>query len=118
MCIRDRINSTRECQLELQSRFGPFSINIIADVAPEDSFGYRIDRLRIGAVVSKLKLMTLADPAFSKPVIDIPAVNIIVGAEHYKKILGSKSKSKNVDGVDLYLSNFGWVVIGKLPSSE
>lgn len=112
------VNTTHECRFEIVSRFGNFSLSVKADIVPESVFSYSINNLRIGAVVQKLKLLTLADPAFLKPVVNIPVVNIIIGAEHYMKIIGSKPKIKVVDGVELFSTNFGWVIIGKASSSD
>lgn len=112
------MNATHECQLEMSSRFGSFSLTIKAEVVPEKAFGYNINRLRMGAVCNKLKLLTLADPAFTKPIVDFPVVNIIVGAEYYLKIIDHNQKTKVVDGVELLLSNFGWVIMGKVCPSD
>lgn len=109
------VNSTHECRLQLSFLFGTsFLINVVIDILPSSLFTYRIKKLQLGAVVNKLKLGTLADPAFIKPVVDIVTVNIIIGAKYFRKLLAQNSKFKVVDSVELMLINFDWVIMGEV----
>lgn len=91
-------------------RVNLFSINIEADVVPAKALSHTVHRASCKSIFEKLSMYQMADPAFEKPVVNIPHVDITVSSEYFEKIILNETKVAN--SAILRNTQFGWVLSG------
>ncbi len=102
------IDST--CSILLKSRITKFTLDIEADIVPATSLTYRVQQLAIPDLCGKLKSLKVADLAWTKSELNIPCVDILLGAEYYEKCLNPERQE--INGTFLHSTQFGWIVTG------
>lgn len=104
--------STEHCNLCLFSRTENFHLDITADIVPGSAIPYRLRQLAVPAIFEELQKLSIADVAYSNSELDIPSVDILLGAEFYEKVL--KSEVREINGAFLRSTYFGWTVSGRV----
>ncbi len=102
--------------IELISRVTNFSVEVEAKIVPASSMSYSIHHTFEPEQIVALKSPKLADPAFSQKELNIPGIDLIVGAEFYEKCILNSSRS--IGDLTLRQTVFGWTVSGLLASKK
>ncbi len=84
--------AVKQCSIELQSRLSKFAIKMVVNVITSSALAYSIRNVDIFTISNVLCSFELADPAFTKPVVDIPHVDLLLGAEYIPAILMGEVK--------------------------
>lgn len=112
------VESDQLCALTLISRTSSFSLDIEADVVPAKTLSHTVNQASCKSIFETLSMYQMADPAFEKPVVNMPHVDLIIGSEYFEKIILNETRSAG--SATLRNTNFGWVLSGAVfePSSR
>ncbi len=97
------VQCTKACQLSLHSRLNSFSINIVADVAPQLRYQITPDVLQTLA-------NEFPDLQFGEYKLPHNQIDILIGAEYYGKC--RINEIRQVGDITLENTQFGWVIMG------
>lgn len=84
------IQVSSSVSLKLVSNIRLYQIDVVADIVPASSMSYSAYFNSSSFIVERLRKFRLADPAFLKKNIAICNIDLIIGAEHFEKIICNK----------------------------
>lgn len=79
--------------ITLVSRAESFSLSVVAEVAPQTSVNYGINGVQVPESIYQFKGVLLADPAFLQNPVNVPNVDILLGAEYFEQCMLNETKS-------------------------
>lgn len=109
-----KVAAMKQCNLALQSKFKEFILDIVVEVIPGSGLSYPVHDLAWNEQSQKWHVYSLADNAFYQKVVNIPSVDLILGAAYLPQVM--QAETKVINELMLTNTNFGWTILG--PSSE
>ncbi len=106
---------TRQCSLEIRSKVNKFTLQLTAEVVPTNALSYELHNLSVPGLQNLLRPFVLADSAFRQKIINIPKIDVLLGASCLPAVL--LSENQNIKGLSLQNTQFGWTIMGPVPEN-